>query len=295
MSHPNRPIVPSRLSSATTDAQLLEVLPDLETIDSLEAVYVLWKYDRLACGWITAISQYAFLLLTALGGLMAAVVSTGVALWWAAHSGWAQFLFLAVILLVICYALFRRIARGLHAHTNRILTRARVRLSLDRALRSQVERNRERTNSDIRSTVCLRCVAKFEGRLLRFSYWRFHIFGRCPRCHNDDMAATSVRRIEGWLNRDTVEITEQGGAVVRTDMLARIDGRDIPWPVHLDRIVVATVGEEDVETFILRYRESYMQVGLPRPRPLRCTLWPKNSTSELSRRQLAGQFRMEAH
>jgi hypothetical protein len=298
---------PAELLRAHTLEEMLEVVPRLGECDSLGAVPALATYDRQAIGWLTSVFSWLGAVLAValamlfVGGLLF-LAGRSLSQWLGPSAdglidglgGTPLQLLISLAGLTLCVLAFNHAGprRVLADSTHRLHLRLRLRILLLRATRSQLARNQEIVANDWRGAVCQTCLSRFELHRVRFAYWRWLSFARCRGCHDDGACYARVRRIEGWLDGRMGASQEQAGDAVRVNMLHRLPPRSLPLPTDLDELVVADVGDEDVEMLIFYYRSAQPRTRLPRPGRLRFRLTEDSSVSQMSWRQLKQNFRL---
>jgi len=174
----------------------------------------------------------------------------------------------------------------------RLLTkRVQLRMLLAQAVRAHQKRNAEAVGGEWRTAVCTECLARFEQCSESISYWRRLRYAWCRNCHSDLHCFAGVQLIEGRLDRHLTVAQEQMEKVLQIDMLTRLLPNAPNMPIDLEAIAIADADDEDIEGFIVAYREKEVEDNLQPLKRLGCRIEPNASVSEITMRNLKKAFR----
>jgi hypothetical protein len=163
-----------------------------------------------------------------------------------------------------------------------------ARRALDRAFGQHSRRNRERVAGQGAEALCQTDYRRFVRRSAGpVTYWW------CPECQDDTPAFTSVRRIEGLLDRRMSALHDQASNTLKLNLAPYLNGAaHLSWPQVLQEVIIGpTAGTHDVELFVARYQEQAARSGWPPLRSLHCRVLPEAEADEQLRRLIRSNFR----
>ncbi len=175
--------------------------------------------------------------------------------------------------------------RNLHVD---FLDRIRARLSVYKAYRTLIKRNRRKVGGDGSHTICKRDLVYF-----RRSSAGLVPFWWCPACHDDDNAWVGVHWIRGVMDTAMIEQYNQVGSILQVNLRNWIVKDHTPARALLPRdvYIIKVADTHEPEVLIVHYNNILQRMmKWPRLAQLNCVVAADSQVEELTLRQISHAF-----